>query len=325
MSDENAFDLLIKQFPGNVEMSPRDTEILEDEVRKLLKEDIRSLDAIRRLCKSSETFTNSCGNLYTYLMDQKICNVCDGKLFHCPKKTQGYQKILQYDNIRDEIKCSVGECTYLHSLLSILDRIYPSSIATMDTYRCFISIHQQYSKLQNRQGMCDTGRLIFKDTLNLVHSLNDGKYHAGYCIHSINSENLSKKILKAICFIFAKSGYSCSYVDLNNTLRCFYDKDWRTQESAEQTMRWINDVPVLFLEDIQNIPYLSNDILMKYLYPLIRRRHEKNKLTFASINSSLGIEKVIGSKFRSTDVYQEVRELLPDIMETYNIKDFDLE
>lgn len=321
IDEKDTHNLLQNKYGGEFVIEKKDTDLLEDHVRNALKEDPLVLAEVKRLIKTPDTFSNSIGNLYFYLKDREECQNCHGKLSLCKKKNMGYQYKLSYDKSTDSIIYDWKECSYLSSIMSIINRIYPCYIPYFETYNAFSKIVSDQSE---KKPMADVSKLIFKDTVNEIHAFNNEKCCKGYVLHSINSKNISKNVLRAICFMFTKSNIATSYIQTRMFFEDLMDFNYSTKETAENYLKYIQEVPVLFLEGFDDFPYLTDAALKDYLYPLLKSRSTGHKITYFTITSSQSLSFVILRKFKNMDCYFEIQDLV-DEYKTINIKDFDLD
>ncbi len=322
--DINAIDVLGKNYPTKISLDEKDSDMLTDEVNRLVKEDLKAMLEIRKLLKTDETYSNSIGNLYFYLMDKKVCDTCCGKLSSCEKKNIGYQYRLTYDSERDEIKPVWMECSLMKNALSILGRIHPTTIPVFDSFICFNQFLSAYSDVNNRKKMIDVSNLIFSDTVKKIHDFDKNAHQTGYAIYALNSETLAKRVMKAICFMFAKSGFHVGYMNLNQMFENLQSRDYSLKEDAIPQFNQVCSVPVLFVEDILDLPFMNNAFLTEYFLPLLKARSEVGKLTYCNLSSNVSLENSISNRFRQTDHYKEAKELVKSIFMTRNIKDFDI-
>ncbi len=324
MKDIDAVSILSSSF--DVDSLPRpskkDLDLLEENIRKMMKEDVRSLNEIRNLLVSTETFSNSLGTIYQYLCDKKTCQNCPGRLSSCPKKSKGYQQVLFYDKDRDEIKTSQRECTYLKNILSILDRISPSDVPTFEMYQSFTSLSQLINNPETRKAYMDTATVLFKETISLIHDADKKKPAKGIGYRFINSEAIQMQLLKAICFMWAKSGYDVAFVDLKDLFYGLQSNDSSFVVPARQNHGKISSCKVLFLFNLSNLNYLKPEAAVKFLYPILKSRSEKGKVTYFSLEAGMKIPEFFRSRFYNTSLSDEVYRLMDDLFEARIIKDF---
>jgi hypothetical protein len=324
MKESNDFAVVENADLVNVSISSHDSSDLLDDVRSMLKNDVKSLAEVRKFIRTPQTFENSAGNIYFYLKDKEICSQCSGKLSLCPKKNFGYELKLVYDKERDEIKTALKECPYMKNALAILNHISPNSIPIFQPFLIFNKILNNYADPANRASMKDVSNLIFNDTLEKIHSYDANKTHLGYAIYSINSVNLSKNVMKAMAFMYAKSDFHVAYMDAKSIFENLQSRDFSVKEQTEAIYEKYCYSPILFIEDIFDLPYMSGPFASEYLYPFLKARNEKGKITYCNLTANSSLVNFLSLKFRQTDLYDEVKELVKKIFVTKNIKDFDL-
>ncbi len=324
MKDIDAVSILSSSF--DVEALPRpsqkDLNLLEENIRKMMREDVRSLNEIRNLLRTPETFSNSLGTIYQYLCDQKTCQMCPGRLSSCMKKSKGYQQVLYYDKDRDEIKTMQKECPYLRNILSILDRISSLDIPTFEMYQSFTTLSQLINDPNSRKAYMDTASVLFKETISLIHDAEKKKEAKGIGYRFINSESIQMPLLKAICFMWAKSGYDVAFVDLKDVFYGLQSNDSSFVLPARRNHEKICSCKVLFLFNLSNLNYLKPDVAVKYLYPILKSRSEKGKVTYFALDSGMKLPEFFRSRFYNTSLYDEVYRLVEDLFEARTIKDF---
>lgn len=324
MKDIDAVSILSSSF--DVETLPRasqkDLDLLEENIRKMMREDVRSLNEIRNLLLTPETFSNSLGTIYQYLSDQKTCQNCPGRLSSCTKKSKGYQQVLYYDKDRDEVKTKQKECPYLSNILSILDRISPTDVPTFEMYQSFTSLSQLINNPDSRKAYMDTASVLFKETIALIHDAKKKKEAKGLGYRCINSDGIQMPLLKAICFMWAKSGYDVAFVDLKNLFYGLQSNDSSFVSPARRSHEKICSCKVLFLINLNNLNYLKSDTAVKYLYPILKSRTEKGKVTYFALDSGMKLPEFFRSRFYNTSLSDEAYRLTEDLFEARIIKDF---
>ncbi len=324
MKDIDAVSILSSSF--DVESLPRasqkDLDLLEEKIRKMMNEDVRSLNEIRNLLATPDTFHNSLGTIYQYLCDKKTCQTCSGRLSSCTKKSKGYQQVLFYDKDRDEIKTSQKECAYLTNILSILDRISPSDAPTFEMYQAFTFLSQLINNPESRKAYMDTASVLFKDTIRLIHDADKKKDAKGIGYRCINSEAIQMPLLKAIAFMWAKSGYDVGFVDLKDLFYGLQSNDSSFIIPARRNHEKICSCKVLVLFNLSNLNYLKPEVAVKYLYPILKSRCEKGKMTYFALEPGMKIPEFFRSRFYNTSVSEEVYHSMDNLFEARIIKDF---
>lgn len=309
-------------FSGEIILNPKEEEMLKKTVQAMMQEDIHGLASIKKLLKDENTFSNSLGNIYLYLKDRQVCSTsCHKHLYDCPKKKQGYCLIPTYDSSRNEIKISMRECEYSREVNIALKNVYPLDINGLRMYT-------EASKFLVALMEKENGK-IMKDSLSLIVSVSKllkdlsfkEKQTKGFAIHAINSEDLPSTLLKTICYMFAKVGVKCSYLNTNSL---FYQlRSYNSNELAEKDYHRACNVDVLFLEDFNSYPKCGGDFEDKYLLPFLESRAKSGKLTFCSYHS-LSPEKTIKYAFKDSDKLSKALSLVEKIFQEVTIKDFSL-
>lgn len=317
--EQTPFEILSKTRPTQLEMNQEDEASLEQSVRTLLKEDVRSLSLVRKLCKTSDTFKNSLGNLYLYLLDQKQCSECSKKISTCSKNRKGYQYILVYDSDRDEIKTELCECPYEREKREILSRIHPCDCSREKAYLEFNS----FFSLGKKEAMKDVIALLVK-TKSIIQAYDSEKNQKGLSIISVNKPEMSKELLMATCFMCAKMGVECSYVNLGNILTCLNDRNYDVKQRALADYYEALKKKALFVEDLNNLGNFSDSFYEEYLVPFLRKRDEKGKITFCSLSSSYPLDRIISYKLKQSENLNSSLLSCKNLFTSIIIKDFDM-
>jgi hypothetical protein len=321
-----AFEELAKSMPENFELNDSDREHLEDEVRQLMKENIRAKITIQPLIEKQgtpNTFRNSSGSLYEYLVDNQICINCPGRLSQCPKKRTGYQLYPVYDKDRDEIKTELRECQLQHEkevAISLIDPCYTSREAV---YRKQDHLLATLRRDDNAKKMHDTAEVVIH-ALKLSQNFDKEKMYKGYHLRSINSQTLDRDVMMAITYIYTKAGLKVGYVNCFNFFAALVDKDWLVQDEAKRVYQKMCKVPVLMLENLNTLPNVNDEILITYLFGLLTERRKAGKITYCTTSTSVKVATLIYAKLKNLSCVKEAQDLAEAIFEEKDIKDFDL-
>lgn len=323
--DISVFATISQSMPGNFEIDDNDRNHLEDDVRKMLKDNVRALSMIQPLIKkgTSETFRNSSGSLYEFLVDNEICIHCPSKLSKCPKKRVGYLLHPVYDKDRDEIKNELRECQYQQEKEKALSLIEPCYNSKEAIYKAMDKTLSFLREPGNSSKMMDTTKLI-TEVAKTALSFDKEKKYKGYHIRSINSQTLDRDVMMAITYIYTKGNIRVGYINCYKFFAGLVDKDWIVQDEAKRVYQKMIHVPVLMLENLNNIPQVNDEILMTYLYGLLQERVKAGKITYCTTSTSIGAKNLIYSKLRNLACGNEASKLADMIFEERAIKDFDV-
>lgn len=264
-------------FPGNVSIPEGDFELLRLEVKRLLGQDARAKAKIESLCKTPETFSNSLGNIYSYLKDREICRACSEGILSCPKKRGGFSCEIAFDESRDEISLSLKPCPYQREKEQVFSRISPMDIPADDIYRQAVQFLQL---VQERPEMKDV-QIAYGDIL--LASENPGKDFRGLVFVPVGNDVLPEMALSFGAYFFARSGIQTAYLDLKDLLSAFRVlKDPSELEAARQDWVSAGTVPALFIRNIDLLPRLSLQEAENYLFPLLQARNREGRVTFSN-------------------------------------------
>ena len=267
-------------FHGVVSLAEKDIDLLRTEIKGLLEKDSRAKIKIESLCKTEKTFSNSLGNIHTFLKDRQICQGCKDGLSFCPKKRNGFCYDVSYDETRDEISLVLKPCPYQREMESVLSKIAPRDIPAEDLY----SQALRFLKLvQERPEMKDV-QLAYGNIL--LSSDAPGKDFRGLVLTSLSETSLPQLALSFGAYFFAKNGIDSAYVDLNDLLLGFRLKDPSELESVRQDWVDAGTAKALFIRNIDVLPRLSLTEAENFLFPLLQARNQEGKVTFSTASDS---------------------------------------
>lgn len=304
-----------------IKVDEKKEEEFISKVKERLNNSIRCKSKIEPLIKNEETFNKSAGKIYFYLEDDEICSKCVKGLIGCPKNTKGYKLFPRYDKDLNAIVTDKLPCEYLLDKNEKLNNIIICDILKDDIYSTSSKLLRNIKNKENK---------ILKDCENLVYSLiqlqkqflND-KPNTGYVYYSINDEKLSLDMLKFTCYFFASKKYQTAYIRLDNLFEDLKSFNFQVKERSEYDFYRIANVPVLCIENINLLEkrFYKEEMFITYLYPLIKKRHENGKITFASLSQDKTISQLSNSWFYKMDVQSDARDLMSEIFEKKKIKD----
>lgn len=304
-------------------VSEENIDKLYRKVQEMLKDDLVALSEIKRLCKSEETMRNSLGSIYHYLNSRKLCDGCRGSLSSCPQPLTGHCETLRYDEDRDQIVSYRMACRYQQDLQSTLGRITPCDRSRTELYQDMFSLVSALQRTDDFAQMKDTGKEFIR-IRSAIASLKQGKTAVGASFFDINSISLPNALLASACFFAGKEGLKTVYLktaDFFNALRDFHtaERDW-----AEHDFTLALRADVLLLEDFTEYPFLPIELRKKYLFPLLKARAEKGKLTYLSLSSSLPPKTIVRRALSALDCSPEGEEMIGKIAPMVTLKDIDI-
>ena len=307
-----------------VSLSEKEKDNLEEEVRRLMKKDLRGQVEVHKGLKTEATFQRSLGDIYHYLKDREICENCPKHLPSCPLPVKGFPYAISYEQESDTLKSYRAPCIYQQEKENSLNRIYPCDVPKESLYQNLDSFLKLLKKGENLAKIKDIATLLV-DGKKKADLLKDAKKPLlGYSLYSLHSETLSNDLLKALCFLYARKGYKTSYIVISKWLASFSDKDLRVREEAKYDLQRISSLPVLFLEGFDLYPrYLSPQFNKENLLPLLKARSQGGKVTYLSLSTPLDLNDLLRSLLRGTGEEGKA-EQYASFFPVYPIKDYDL-
>ena len=254
-------------IPFSVGLAPEKEDELEDAVRQLLKEDPAALTKVQKLNRTSETFSHSVGNLYTYLQDRKTCLSCKDGLLSCPKKRSGFRYLLSYDSERDEMALSLAPCSYQAEKERAFEKIRP---------------------------MDRKGDVIFHDAMRLSDLVRNRPE-----LRSTKKAYLD--ILLALDQI-GKEEHFILFAGNNEAPLLLIRFGCYLRRQAEEDLADACRAEALFLEGADVLPYLSTEQADMYLYPLLKSQAGKGHVTFGSVTNPSPVDTYRRIFYRSTNL-----------------------
>lgn len=320
--EKTAFEYVEDRYPAHIEMDKKEEELLQDEVRSLLKDDVKALCAVRNLLRTPQTFSNSSGNLYEYLKDREICLSCKGKYSLCPKKNKGYFLDVYYDQDRDEIRTKSVDCSYLRELEKVYGHIVYSNVSREGMFRQLDSF---LSFIRNRDSssMKDSTLLLLSASKS-IRSHNEDAAAEGFILKSVNDEKLDINLMKAICFMYAKSGIESAFVDLSMFISLINDRSYLAKENLSNAYMRMESLPALFLIGFEKINFLSDEWKKKIFHDLMKKRAQKGKVTYVSAKSLQSISAYLSYRLRGTDFLEDTIDIWASLFRILKISDFDM-
>lgn len=304
-------------------ISEEEIDLLEGKVRGMLKEDIRSLSEVKRYIKSEETMRNSLGFLYSYLVSQKKCENCQGKLRFCPQPIKGYHESIRYDEDRDVITASRTPCSYEVERQSILNRITPCDRTRKSIYEDMISLVDALMVKESFAKMKDSGACLLSIT-KAIKALKNGKKVTGASFFGINGASLPNALLAFAAYSASKAGLRVAYLHTGTFFNALRDFNYDEKALAEKDYVLAKKADVLILENFTSYPYLPIEMQNKYLFPLLKEREKNGKLTYLSLSSSYFPKFIVLKALNGLDCKQEGADIIEKIAPLATIKDFDI-
>ena len=146
----------------------------------------------------------------------------------------------------------------------------------------------------------------------------------GYVLRSINDKNLSQNLLMTISYLASKAENRTAYISLPDLFSLVSSLSFESRQTALNDIAVCERVPVLFIEGLNLFPKGSDKKTKDLFFELLRSRNEKGKLTFACMDTTLGIDRLFWSYFREEDYLPEALKLAGNLFELQVIRDFDV-
>lgn len=322
MSNKNAGYESVKrpiEHKTIVEIDTTAKQNLEDYIRNFLKENVHLLTKVRPLIKTSKTFANSIGELYELTEDVCKCKKCTGKLFTCPKgKGKGYVSVPYYQENDDRIILRKQPCKYAIEMNETLSRVNPCDCFSSNLIRDAISLLDSLRKGDNlslQQGLSS----VYVYAANNSVKLKTSDINKGYAVCCVKGGNqLSSSLLRLVSYIYAKRECSVAYLNTPVFFKNLFSKyDDYSMSSLYDDFPKAKRADVLILENFDQIPYLDDDKVNKYLIPLFKARNKKGKITYASVTNPNNLNSIV---YRNRNVIYSKDELISLIGKTLELK-----
>ncbi len=313
--------ILVSQSSVPLAMNKDDLSRLRERVSLMLKQDVGALGKIRPLIKTEETLDRSLGEVYAYLADRKKCAKCTGSLFECPRKKQGYHLSPFYEKYDDRIRYAETACPYLVEVDSILSRIDPCDCTPNLLYsdsNTLLSSLLSGDNIRKQQGLSKVFLYALKDIEE------DGKgRRKGYAFTTPEGgKHLSGSLLRLIGYHYAKAEKKVSYI--NSMLFMHLFRKGGAYAVTVNDYRIAMNSEVLLIEDIDEMPFLEEENVVKYLLPLFESRKKEGKITYLSFSSSQHVYSFLYKGRLLAQTKDRLFKALGDIVEEVVIHDFDL-
>mgnify|MGYP007108761036 CR=1 FL=1 len=311
-------------------VSPKVDEKTENEffmkVRELLDYSFRCKSLVKPLLKTEKTFRNSAADIYLYIKDDEICSSCTRGYSLCPKAAKGYRLYPRYDEDIDAIVMDKIPCEYLRNKQRTLNNIFPCDCQYDRIYNESSLLLRQIQNRKSSSELKDSETLVNR-ILFSYREFSSEKKNKGIVFYSPSAPVLADRLLMFACFLFASKGIKTSYVKMDSLFRCLNDKDFQVSDMAKRDYSRLLSVPVLCLEKLNLFErrFFSEDCIVNYLYPLLKKRNENGKITFASLNQDKAVSYLANSWFYHLDQQAEAREDMDEIFEKKRIRDISID
>lgn len=322
---ENDTVLPISQKQGHVtvETDSESFTELEEEVMEFIHSDTLACSRIRPYMKSHKTVENSLGDLYSYKLDRDLCLFCGKKLLSCPKKDKkGYQLEPYYVKEDDRIRFQYVPCPYLIDMNRVLEHISPCDCGTTTLVEDANSLLESLFRgdnIKKQQGIAS----IFLASMNDIN--NKEKLKTGIAFACANAtEKLSSSLLRLVAYLYAKHGHSVAYIDTNKYFKQLFSGYYELSSVAEKELKSLMKADAVFFENLDEMPYLDDDRLKKYLLPLFKERGSEGKVNFASLLKPNRLSSIV---YRNKNLTYTKDELLSSFSSLFHyvvIHDLDL-
>lgn len=264
-------------------------------VKEFLKKDLKAKALVSEMIQTEKTFDNSLGYIFEYLTDRQVCLNCKGDVNSCPKRIKGYIQSIYYEENNDVIMTKASKCSYLDSLDSNLANIYPCDCSYSQLYSDFSNLYKTLRAGDNIKKMKDTAA-AFISVKKLLEVINDKSESVFKAYYSTSSASFSKAVIRMIAFLLAKNGVSVSYIEGKEFFTNLFSFRNDIAQATFNDYKRIKNAPVLIIEGIDEIPYLSNDNIKSFIKPLLKERQKLGKITIASLSKEKGLSYIIKGK-----------------------------
>ncbi|MFA6861562.1 MAG: hypothetical protein WCR56_04205 [Bacilli bacterium] len=304
-------------------LTPEQKNHLMSSIDSLLKTDPLNAKKINDCLETDKTYDNSLGNIYFFLDDNLYCKNCKGQLSLCPKKAKGYYLVPEYDKYRDMILLSNQPCKLKKEEIKFLNSISP-------TYLNPKTIVDQSLDLYKKVTDFTSFAVKYHDTVDGVRRIGskvlgfkEKDYNQGLVFYSINSKDISKRLLMMTAFLFAKTGKQVSYLIFSDLVKGLSNRIYNLSLPYQNDFYKALNVPVLILEGIDDLPRygLTNSFRTEYLMTLFRKRNQKGLITFASVNEKRDLENLNYTLFSGLDCQAESKKIFASLFDSYINKD----
>ncbi len=306
-----------------IELDSERKEELENSVREFLKDDILAFSRVKPYLKTDQTLLNSLGDLYTYQMDRELCLSCKKKLLSCPKKDKmGYQLEPYYAKEDDRIRFQYVPCPYLYDMNRVLERISPCDCGTTALVEDANSLLESLfsgDNIKKQQGLAS----IFLSAMNDIGKKEKMKNGIAFC--TVNaSEKLSSSLLRLLAYLYAKNGYTVSYIRTADYFKQLFSRYYDLSSVAMKELNSLMKADVVLFENLDEMPYLDDEKATKYLLPLFRERAKENKLSFASLLKPNRLSGIVYRNKNLSVTREELLSFFTSLFHSVIIQDLDL-
>lgn len=306
-----------------IELSNQDEESLKQEVHSRREKDIRGSLQIKKYLKTEAELTPYLGEVYCYLQSRSICeNYCPKKVLSCPKEKKGEAVSLSFNPTTKKVTLVRTPCPLREKEREDFDRIspcyLPSKSRTLSALQSFRSDREKLSKRQ------DSALAIasFRKKIGLLRS--QESVRKGLIFSSQISVKVPNDLLRALCFIGAKSGFSCSYLNRKDFTESICSFNGYEVEYREWDLNKAVNSDLLFLEGFDQIPgYVDKKTISKVFLSLFAGRDKAHKLTYRSVENGSAFSKV-SSLLKGNINLEAIKTHRKNILASYEIKDIDI-
>ena len=308
---------------ATVEMDSKNLESLEESIRDFLKDDIYAFSKVKSYLKTENTLSQSLGDLYSYQQDRKLCLSCGKKLLSCPKKDKkGYQLEPYYVKEDDRIRFQYVACPYLVDMNRVLERISPCDCGTTTLVEDANSLLESLFKgdnIKKQQGLAS----VFLSVMNDINKKE--KMKSGLSFSTVNAtEKLSSSLLRLIAYLYARNGYRVSYIKTDAYFKQLFSNNPELSYVASKEIILLKKANVVLFEKFDEIPYLDDERVKKFLLPLIEERTKEGKLNFASLVKPKPLSSITYRNTHLTFTKEDLKKGIDSLFRLVVIQDLDL-
>ncbi len=306
-----------------VEIDSKNLESLEENIRDFLKDDIYAFSKVKSYLKTENTLSHSLGDLYSYQQDRKLCLSCGKKLLSCPKKDKkGYQLEPYYVKEDDRIRFQYVACPYLVDMNHVLERISPCDCGTTTLVEDANSLLECLFKgdnIKKQQGLAS----VFLSVMNDINKKE--KMKSGLAFSTVNAtEKLSSSLLRLIAYLYARNGYRVSYIKTDAYFKQLFSNNPELSYVASKEIILLKKADVVLFENFDEIPYLDDERVKKFLLPLFEERTKDGKLNFASLAKPKPLSSITYRNTHLTFTKEDLKIGIDSLFRLVVIQDLDL-
>lgn len=187
-------------------------------------------------------------------------------------QTKKYKYRMTYDFNSNCINLKVGLSSKEEAIVTFKNNIVYSFIDKEELSKIFEAHKENFSQVKNKIDFYNKLRIIYQ-------TLFRNKEYANYFLESLRDNRIiAIRFFAALC---AKNE-KIAHIDAGDFFHQFISMSYKDEEEKTKFFEKIKNVPVLFIEDIDNFPFSSLALVDRYLVPLLSYRDKNKLVTFIS-------------------------------------------